>query len=636
MSDDKESVCPICGKEVESGAEYCENCGSPLDALEMDLDDTHLEDSLASLEEIVTEEPETVSVCPKCGDFTRPTDVSCQSCGFQLKVPEEREDPGPPSGKPIAADAMYLCPECGAFLSEEAKVCDICGATLSVEKKIGAGEFAGTKEQDRTVCMNCGAYLDESTGECPICSDETEEPVADLPVEEVDIEEDIDTFLEELESTETEEEPLEGLVETMDTEIEEEPPVPVQPSVGTITVERPVEPTKQVELPKTSELVPRKLPRSRLLQRRRTQVQRVQEFIAYSSLVAIATYYVASQTGLSLVHWIMVGFFGVAFGISLALAAINLPMNWKSATKVALPFLIGVAILISMPTLYLAGNTSLSSFEVPLVAVGVLLALVGIIAMSRDYLVNLIWLVGSLLILLMALSALELAGPVGLSDNVTVAFWIVGFIMIVLSVALIIRTKWIRILIDTEILAGDKKYRERRYKDSIAAYDKAISASASLKDSSDSSSNMDVPWYSKGAALTILGKYEEAIECIDNALKLSPTNEVALVNKGIALSRLGRHREALKCYNEALRVNPSYEVAWNNKGNALTRLRRYEEAIKSYDRAIQLDDEYREAWVNKGYVLAKMGDYDGAAKCADFVSRFSTPGASRVGEKLIS
>lgn len=624
LSGEENTICPICGKEVGPGDEFCENCGSPMDAVTADdLDSSKLEDSLASLEEIVSEEPEAISVCPKCGDFTRPSDITCPTCSFRLKdLPEGAMDiTKPPLERAGIADAMFLCPECGAFLSEEANVCDICGASLPIEKKIGIGDFVTkTEEEVEKVCPECGAYLDESSGKCLICSGETSLGDYESSVEKIDIEEDLDKFLEELEATETSEEvPGVLLIETMEGEVTAEKEKRIIP-------ERKV-PKKPVERRVPPPVIPRKIPREKFLQRRRIYIQKTQEFLVYSSLVALAIYYISSQAGLDLSFWIMLVVFGVLFGSGFSLSLTNLPKNWKSRAPKAIPFLAGSTAVILVPFVYmLSASTALASIDFTIVIAGGALTLLGILAMRRDFLVFLIWSAGSLLIFLMSFSSLGLPNPWSIGEATALSLWILGFLYITLSVVLLIRAKWIRILIDTEILAGDRKYRERRFKESIDSYDRAITASSTLKDSSDWSFSLDVPWYSKGAALTILGKYEEAIECIDNALKLSPNNEVALVNKGTALSRLGRHKEALKCYNEAIRVNPNYEVAWNNKGNALTRLKKYEEAIKCYERAIQIDEEYREAWVNKGYVLAKMGDYDGAARCADFVSRFSTSG----------
>ena len=52
----------------------------------------------------------------------------------------------------------------------------------------------------------------------------------------------------------------------------------------------------------------------------------------------------------------------------------------------------------------------------------------------------------------------------------------------------------------------------------------------------------------KGLALNNLGKYEEAIEWYDKALKIDPNDVNALNNKGKALYNLGKYQEAIEWY----------------------------------------------------------------------------------------
>jgi len=68
----------------------------------------------------------------------------------------------------------------------------------------------------------------------------------------------------------------------------------------------------------------------------------------------------------------------------------------------------------------------------------------------------------------------------------------------------------------------------------------------------------------KKATLYILSKYDEAIECYENALRLN-SNDVGLwVIKAIILDHLGKYDEAIKCFNEVLRINPNHNDAMKN------------------------------------------------------------------------
>src|SRR5512137_927669 len=51
-------------------------------------------------------------------------------------------------------------------------------------------------------------------------------------------------------------------------------------------------------------------------------------------------------------------------------------------------------------------------------------------------------------------------------------------------------------------------------------------------------------------------------------------------DKGTALGYLGKYDEAIQAYNEAIKINPQHAAAWNNKGEALRSQGKYDEAIK--------------------------------------------------------
>ena len=219
------------------------------------------------------------------------------------------------------------------------------------------------------------------------------------------------------------------------------------------------------------------------------------------------------------------------------------------------------------------------------------------------------WLIGSLFMTVFAFMHI-FSGPwdgmtTKIAGGVGLAYMMGGGILLV-------RLKWEELLMHSTLKSGDDSYLEKDYGRAVRAYEKVIRMSEP-----ENNPDYDIPWYSKGAALISLGRFEEAIECLDRAIEINPMNEVTWNNKGNALSRLGRHREAIDCYDRALKINPNYEVAWNNKGNAYARIGRLEDALKCYDRAIVINEDYREAWINKGYVLVKLGMYDEAVKCAN-------------------
>jgi tetratricopeptide (TPR) repeat protein len=58
--------------------------------------------------------------------------------------------------------------------------------------------------------------------------------------------------------------------------------------------------------------------------------------------------------------------------------------------------------------------------------------------------------------------------------------------------------------------------------------------------------------YDEGKLLLCMGRYEEALQCYDRILELSPSSKRAEGYKGMALFKLKRHAEASRCYERAL------------------------------------------------------------------------------------
>ena len=64
-------------------------------------------------------------------------------------------------------------------------------------------------------------------------------------------------------------------------------------------------------------------------------------------------------------------------------------------------------------------------------------------------------------------------------------------------------------------------------------------------------------WNNKGIAFGQQGKYDEAIQAYDEAIRLDPNDANAWHNKGFALNNQGKYDEAIKCFDEAIRLNPN-------------------------------------------------------------------------------
>jgi len=121
-------------------------------------------------------------------------------------------------------------------------------------------------------------------------------------------------------------------------------------------------------------------------------------------------------------------------------------------------------------------------------------------------------------------------------------------------------------------------------------------------------------WNNKGNALQMLGRFEEALMCFDQALELDADWELAWANRGLCLRRLGRLEEAIQSYARALSLKPNDAIVWSNKGAALLKLGRSQEALSCFDRTISLAPRDAQGWFNKGTLLIALDrDEEGTA-----------------------
>jgi Flp pilus assembly protein TadD len=91
-------------------------------------------------------------------------------------------------------------------------------------------------------------------------------------------------------------------------------------------------------------------------------------------------------------------------------------------------------------------------------------------------------------------------------------------------------------------------------------------------------------------------------------LEKYPGDFVAHFNLGAAMQQLGRPEQALPYLTEALRIRPSSVTARNNLAVALFADERFDDAAKEFRQALALDPGYRNARYNLARTLSAKGD----------------------------
>lgn len=128
-----------------------------------------------------------------------------------------------------------------------------------------------------------------------------------------------------------------------------------------------------------------------------------------------------------------------------------------------------------------------------------------------------------------------------------------------------------------------------------------------------------------GGALLVRGEIDEAIEHLQEALRIDPGHAEAHSNLGVALARRGRFAEAIDHYREALRLDPRQTQAYSNLGNVLLQQGQVQQAIARFKEGLSIDPADPQARTNLAGALFRDGRIDEAIAELEGVLR-ATPG----------
>lgn len=110
-----------------------------------------------------------------------------------------------------------------------------------------------------------------------------------------------------------------------------------------------------------------------------------------------------------------------------------------------------------------------------------------------------------------------------------------------------------------------------------------------------------------GGWLVKAGRYADAINHLQEALRLHPGIDQAQYNLGLALSKAGRPAEAIPWYEEVLRLKPDDAETLGNLGDALVKLHRLPAAIACYENSLRLHPGAATIQNNLGVILLQTG-----------------------------
>jgi tetratricopeptide (TPR) repeat protein len=136
-----------------------------------------------------------------------------------------------------------------------------------------------------------------------------------------------------------------------------------------------------------------------------------------------------------------------------------------------------------------------------------------------------------------------------------------------------------------------------------------------------------------GAVASVLGRPEEAIEHLREAVAIDPDAHNARRRLLVELEAMERWEDAIPHYPILLQADPQDAQLRIHHGFALQRTERLDEAVRSYERALVDDPTQATAHYNLGTVRFALGDPQGAIRAYERTVDLS-PGSAAVHVEL--
>lgn len=113
--------------------------------------------------------------------------------------------------------------------------------------------------------------------------------------------------------------------------------------------------------------------------------------------------------------------------------------------------------------------------------------------------------------------------------------------------------------------------------------------------------------YKKGSNLMADEKMDEAVEVLEQALRIDPDNVDVMLKLGYARFHSDDHGEALRVYDRVLDIDVANAEAWNLKGLIHYEQKNYAKALDSAEKASESDPNFGMAWYNRACYLSLLG-----------------------------
>lgn len=154
------------------------------------------------------------------------------------------------------------------------------------------------------------------------------------------------------------------------------------------------------------------------------------------------------------------------------------------------------------------------------------------------------------------------------------------------------------------VMANSEKYKGRQRE----LFDKAIrDYTESISKFGSSARTKSEALSSRGTAYGAVGRFDESINDLTEAIKLYPQNKTAYSNRAVAYLNIKQYEKALSDYQEYLKIDPNDPNILYECGMMHRSLRHFEDAINTLTKAIKLNPNLGLAYLERARAKAKLG-----------------------------
>ncbi len=114
--------------------------------------------------------------------------------------------------------------------------------------------------------------------------------------------------------------------------------------------------------------------------------------------------------------------------------------------------------------------------------------------------------------------------------------------------------------------------------------------------------------YFKGKMLGENGKYDEAIDLLNEVISKDPTDLGALIHRGLYHKKRNNYIEALSDYDVVIKNETGIAEAYHNRGNLRVMIKDLNGAMDDFNEAISIDENLSITYFNRGVLRILMGD----------------------------